>query len=148
DAALKSGKSLTISVADELVDSHLFVRGARDELRQVFQNLVENAMRYGTPETDIVIKVNVGRLTAGQSRENLLRVQIINEGDTIAPEHLARLTERFYRIDKGRSRQFGGTGLGLAIVKHIVNRHRGRLRISSEQGETKVSVTLPRFFDS
>ena len=148
DAALKSGKSLTISVADELVDSHLFVRGARDELRQVFQNLVENAMRYGTPETNIGIKVNLGRLASGQSRENLLRVQIINQGDTIAPEHLARLTERFYRIDKGRSRQVGGTGLGLAIVKHIVNRHRGRLRISSEQGETTVSVTLPRFLDS
>ena len=148
DAALKSGKTLTISVADELADSHLLVRGERDELRQVFQNLVENAMRYGTPETDIAVKVSVGRLASGQSRENLLRVQIINLGDTIAPEHLARLTERFYRIDKGRSRQFGGTGLGLAIVKHIVNRHRGRLRISSEHGETTVSVTLPRFFDS
>ena len=120
----------------------------QDELHQVFQNLVENAMRYGAPETDIGIKVNVGRLASGQSRENLLRVQIINRGETIAPEHLARLTERFYRIDKGRSRQFGGTGLGLAIVKHIVNRHRGRLRISSERGETTVSVTLPCFFDS
>ena len=148
DAALKSGKTLTISVADELADSHLLVRGERDELRQVFQNLVENAMRYGTPETDIAVKVSVGRLASGQSRESLLRVQIINQGDTIAPEHLARLTERFYRIDKGRSRQFGGTGLGLAIVKHIVNRHRGRLRISSEHGETTVSVTLPRFSDS
>ena len=148
DAALKSGKTLTISVADELADSHLLVRGARDELHQVFQNLLENALRYGTPETDIGIKVSVGRLASGQSRESLLRVQIINQGDTIAPEHLARLTERFYRIDKDRSRQFGGTGLGLAIVKHIVNRHRGRLRISSEHGETTVSVTLPRFSDS
>ena len=148
DAALKSGKTLTISVADELADSHLLVRGARDELHQVFQNLLENALRYGTPETDIGIKVSVGRLASGQSRESLLRVQIINHGDTIAPEHLARLTERFYRIDKDRSRQFGGTGLGLAIVKHIVNRHRGRLRISSEHGETTVSVTLPRFSDS
>lgn len=148
DEALKTGKTLTISVADELADDDLLVRGARDELRQVFQNLVENAMRYGTPETDIGVKVSVGRLASGQSRDNLLRVQIINQGDTIAAEHLARLTERFYRIDKGRSRQFGGTGLGLAIVKHIVNRHRGRLRISSEHGETKVSVTLPRFSDS
>ena len=148
DEALKTGKTLTISVADELADDDLLVRGARDELRQVFQNLVENAMRYGTPETDIGVKVSVGRLASGQSRDNLLRVQIINQGDTIAAEHLARLTERFYRIDKGRSRQFGGTGLGLAIVKHIVNRHRGRLRISSEHGETTVSVTLPRFSDS
>ena len=144
---LKKGKTLTISVADELADSHLLVRGERDELRQFFQNLVENAMRYGTPETDIAVWSRHRAACFGAvSRENLLRVQIINQGDTIAPEHLARLTERFYRIDKGRSRQFGGTGLGLAIVKHIVNRHRGRLRISSEDGQTTVSVTLPRIF--
>jgi two-component system phosphate regulon sensor histidine kinase PhoR len=144
DEALKNEKTLTISVADELVDKPLLVRGAADELRQVFQNLVENAMRYGAPKSDIKLAVSIGRLASGQSRENLLRVQIINQGDTIAPEDLARLTERFYRIDKGRSRQMGGTGLGLAIVKHIVNRHRGRLRITSADEETTFSVTLPR----
>jgi two-component system phosphate regulon sensor histidine kinase PhoR len=146
DEAGKTGKKLAIYLAEELTDDDLYVRGARDELRQVFQNLVENAMRYGTPETAIDLRVSVGRLASGQSRDDLLRVQIINQGETIAPEHLARLTERFYRIDEGRSRQFGGTGLGLAIVKHIVNRHRGRLRITSEDGQTTVSVTLPRIF--
>jgi two-component system phosphate regulon sensor histidine kinase PhoR len=71
-------------------------------------------------------------------------VSVIDEGDGIAPEHLPRLTERFYRIDTGRSRSMGGTGLGLAIVKHIVERHRGRLEITSRQGEgTSVSFLLP-----
>ena len=148
DEAARQGKILTINVADDLSDSDLRVCGARDELRQVFQNLVENAIRYGSTESEIKLLVSIGRLASGQSRKNLLRVQIINQGETIAPEHLARLTERFYRIDKGRSRQIGGTGLGLAIVKHIVNRHRGRLRISSEAGQTTASVTLPRFSDS
>jgi two-component system phosphate regulon sensor histidine kinase PhoR len=74
----------------------------------------------------------------------MVRVSVIDQGDGIAPEHLPRLTERFYRIDTGRSRSMGGTGLGLAIVKHIVERHRGRLEITSRQGEgTNVSFTLP-----
>ena len=146
DEAAKNGKTLSVNLADELADADLLVRGAQDELRQVFQNLVENAVRYGAPETTISILLSTGRLAGGQLRESLLRVQVVNQGETIAPEHLARLTERFYRIDKGRSRQFGGTGLGLAIVKHIVNRHRGRLRISSGDGQTTVSVTLPRIF--
>ena len=123
----------------------LSVKGAPDELRQVFQNLVENAARYGAADSEIKLLVGVGRLASGQTHQDLLRVQVINQGETIAAEHLARLTERFYRIDKSRSRQIGGTGLGLAIVKHIVNRHRGRLRITSEDGETAVSVTLQRF---
>ena len=146
DEAAKKGKTLSVNLADELADADLLVRGAQDELRQLFQNLVENAVRYGAPESTISMVLGIGRLVGGQPRENLLRVQVVNQGETIAPEHLARLTERFYRIDKGRSRQFGGTGLGLAIVKHIVNRHRGRLRISSEDGQTTVSVTLPRIF--
>lgn len=144
-AAEKSNKTIAIDIVPELKGAELQVQGARDELRQVFQNLVENAIRYGRPGSEIVLRIGVGRLAGGQMREDLLRVQVVNQGDTIAPEHLARLTERFYRIDKGRSRQMGGTGLGLAIVKHIVNRHRGRLRITSEGGETTVSVTLQRF---
>jgi two-component system phosphate regulon sensor histidine kinase PhoR len=125
-------------------ETRLAVQGVRDELRQVFQNLVENAIRYGAPDSAVSLRVGKGRLASGQTRDDLLRVQVINKGETIAPEHLARLTERFYRIDKGRSRQMGGTGLGLAIVKHIVNRHRGRLRIASAAEETTISVTLPR----
>jgi two-component system phosphate regulon sensor histidine kinase PhoR len=75
----------------------------------------------------------------------MVRMSVIDRGDGIAPEHLPRLTERFYRVDAGRSRAVGGTGLGLAIVKHIVGRHRGRLEIESEPGTgTSVHISLPR----
>jgi len=73
-----------------------------------------------------------------------LQIDVIDQGDGIAREHIARLTERFYRVDNHRSRDKGGTGLGLAIVKHIVNRHRGRLKISSVPGEgSTFTVILP-----
>ena len=84
------------------------------------------------------------RVQRCQSLDGEIRVDVIDEGEGIDEQHLSRLTERFYRVDKGRSREMGGTGLGLAIVKHIVARHRGRLIISSvpEQGST-FSVVLP-----
>jgi two-component system phosphate regulon sensor histidine kinase PhoR len=79
----------------------------------------------------------------------MLRLSVIDRGEGIAPEHLPRLTERFYRVDPSRSRSMGGTGLGLAIVKHIVGRHRGRLDIRSKLGEgTAVRVYLPRAPDA
>ena len=72
-------------------------------------------------------------------------MSVVDRGEGIAPEHLPRLTERFYRVHPSRSRAMGGTGLGLAIVKHIVGRHRGRLEIRSKPGEgTAVHVDLPR----
>jgi len=74
----------------------------------------------------------------------MLRLTVADKGEGIPADHLPRLTERFYRVDPGRSRSLGGTGLGLAIVKHIVERHRGRLDIASTPGAgTRVSVTLP-----
>ncbi len=73
-----------------------------------------------------------------------MRIAVKDHGPGIAPEHLPRLTERFFRVDTARSRQLGGTGLGLAIVKHILRRHRGHLLIESERGEgTMVTVYLP-----
>ncbi len=111
------------------------VMGDHDQLLQVLGNLVTNAIKYGRENTPVIIRAN---MAAG-----MVRISIINQGDGIAAEHIPRLTERFYRVDAGRSRQLGGTGLGLAIVKHIVERHRGRLEIRSKQGEgTVVSFTL------
>jgi two-component system phosphate regulon sensor histidine kinase PhoR len=77
----------------------------------------------------------------------MVHLSVRDQGDGIAPEHVARVTERFYRVDTSRSRSLGGTGLGLSIVKHIVERHRGRLKIESEPGRgTSVHVLLPAAF--
>lgn len=114
------------------------VAGDRSQLAQLINNLVSNAARYGRPGTPI-------RARLDDAGAELLRLSVIDQGEGIAPEHLPRLTERFYRIDAGRSRSVGGTGLGLAIVKHIVGRHRGRLDIRSKVGEgTAVRIYLPR----
>jgi two-component system, OmpR family, phosphate regulon sensor histidine kinase PhoR len=112
------------------------VIGERAQLSQVVHNLVGNAIKYGRPNAP----VKIGVKTEGA----LVRLTVTDEGEGIAPEHLPRLTERFYRVDASRSRTMGGTGLGLAIVKHIVERHRARLDISSEVGKgTTVSVIFP-----
>ena len=112
------------------------VSGDRVQLSQMLHNLVGNALKYGRAGTPVV--VTLGREGA------LVRLTVADRGEGIAAEHLPRLTERFYRVDTGRSRSLGGTGLGLAIVKHIVERHRGRFGIASRVGEgTTVTVTLP-----
>jgi two-component system phosphate regulon sensor histidine kinase PhoR len=129
----------------ELIDPVplLPVIGDRDELIEVFQNLVVNAVKYGQEETSVRIDVSsVERIPEIGGRG--LSVAVIDKGDGIAAEDIPRLTERFYRVDKSRSRSIGGTGLGLAIVKHIVNRHRGRLVIRSNVGEgSQFIVFLP-----
>ncbi|OQW75133.1 MAG: ATPase [Proteobacteria bacterium ST_bin13] len=113
------------------------VTGDRAQLSQVLHNLIGNAMKYGRPGTPVI-----SRLWVDQT--GMVRISVADEGDGIAPEHLPRLTERFYRVDAGRSRSLGGTGLGLAIVKHIIERHRGRLDISSIVGKgTTASILLP-----
>jgi two-component system phosphate regulon sensor histidine kinase PhoR len=119
------------------------VTGAVDELTQVAHNLIDNAIKYGRPGTAIRVEAErVDRLAGTDGPAVVLSVT--DQGDGIPAVHLPRLTERFYRVDEGRSRKMGGTGLGLAIVKHIVNRHRGDLRIRSEVGVgTTVTVALP-----
>lgn len=107
-----------------------------DELTEVFQNLIENALKYSTPNTPVQVSIT-------REAERMI-ITIRDQGDGIAPKHLPRLTERFYRADKGRSRDMGGTGLGLAITKHILNRHRAKLNIDSELNVgTIVTVSLP-----
>ncbi len=115
----------------------------RDQILQVLHNLISNALKYGRSGTPVQVKVE--RLPAiGNRTDSMLRVSVIDIGEGIPPEHLPRLTERFYRVDTKRSRSIGGTGLGLAIVKHIIERHRGQFEIASRPGEgTRVSFTLP-----
>ena len=108
------------------------IRGERDEIVQVLQNLLQNAIKYGREGGTVEINVTC-ELGLGQARERLV-IAVADEGPGIAPEHLPRLTERFYRANASSSRDKGGTGLGLAIVKHIVNRHRGDLKIQSKAG--------------
>jgi two-component system phosphate regulon sensor histidine kinase PhoR len=114
-----------------------------EQVAQVVRNLLENAIRYG--RVGGVVRVSVARVEgpvpAGAARTPPrpgVLLSVADDGPGIAPEHIPRLTERFYRVDKGRSRNAGGTGLGLAIVKHIMARHRGQLWIESVEGEGSV----------
>jgi two-component system phosphate regulon sensor histidine kinase PhoR len=127
----RDGARLTVEAP-----AHAMVTGDRGQLHQLIHNIISNAFKYGREGSPVLATLKVAH--------GLARFVVQDEGDGIAPEHLPRLTERFYRADPGRSRQIGGTGLGLAIVKHIVERHRGRLDIVSTVGEgTTVTVELP-----
>ena len=106
------------------------------QVLQLLDNLLTNALRYGEPGTPVTLTA----LAEG----SMVHVSVADQGEGIAPEHVARVTERFYRVDTSRSRSLGGTGLGLSIVKHIVERHHGRLRIDSKTGRgTVVHVLFP-----
>ena len=113
------------------------VPGDRAQLSQLLHNIIGNALKYGRPGSPV-------RVSVKSAPGGMVRLAVRDEGEGIPAEHIPRLTERFYRVDPGRSRSLGGTGLGLAIVKHIVERHRGRLEIRSEVGRgTVVAVLLP-----
>jgi two-component system phosphate regulon sensor histidine kinase PhoR len=109
------------------------VRGDRDELLQVLQNLVQNALKYGNRGGQV--RVEAKHIPSLGRQAGHYAIAVVDNGPGIAPEHLPRLTERFYRVDVASSREKGGTGLGLAIVKHILNRHRGELAIASKPGK-------------
>ena len=134
--AQRAGVTLSLLGQDKLA----VVRGDHDELAQVFQNLVQNAIKYGREGG----KVEVRLTEEAGARAVRYRVDVIDDGPGIAPQHLPRLTERFYRVSVTASREKGGTGLGLAIVKHILNRHRGELVINSQLGRgSTFTVILP-----
>jgi two-component system phosphate regulon sensor histidine kinase PhoR len=136
--AKRAGVTLTLSRSDDAA----VVRGDRDELMQVFQNLVQNAVKYGNNGGNVDIRM--AREPAASGRSERFRIDVADDGPGIAPQHLPRLTERFYRVNVAASREKGGTGLGLAIVKHILNRHRGELVVSSKLGHgSTFSVLLP-----
>jgi two-component system phosphate regulon sensor histidine kinase PhoR len=119
------------------VDAEASVRGDSAQLSQLLHNIIGNALKYGRPGTPVRV--------SQRDEGSMVRIAVADEGEGVAPEHIPRLTERFYRVDSGRSRAMGGTGLGLAIVRHIVERHRGRLDIASTVGKgTTVTVLLPQ----
>jgi two-component system phosphate regulon sensor histidine kinase PhoR len=114
-----------------------------DQLTQVFTNLLDNAIKYGKRGGRIKVTATAAGSDPRFDPAGVV-ISVADDGAGIAREHIPRLTERFYRVDKGRSRAVGGTGLGLAIVKHVVNRHRGRLVIESIEGQgTTFMVWLP-----
>jgi two-component system phosphate regulon sensor histidine kinase PhoR len=126
------GSALVREVEPDL--PHVAADGS--QILQLLDNLVLNALRYGEPGTPVTI--------AAYAEGPMVHLTVSDEGEGIAPEHVQRVTERFYRVDNSRSRSLGGTGLGLSIVKHIVERHRGRLNIESQLGKgTSVHVLLP-----
>jgi two-component system phosphate regulon sensor histidine kinase PhoR len=126
------GSALIRDVEDELPQ----IAADGTQILQLLDNLVTNALRYGEPGTPVTVSAD--------AEGPMVHLSVKDEGEGIAPEHIARVTERFYRVETSRSRSLGGTGLGLSIVKHIVERHRGRLSIESEFGRgTCVHVLLP-----
>ncbi len=138
--AQNAGVEMVFDLAAAPVD----IAGDAAQLQQVFTNLVENAIKYGGAGGQVTVTLHNSDIHKGLHGQAVL-VTVSDTGGGIAAHHIARLTERFYRVDTHRSREVGGTGLGLAIVKHIINRHRGRLRIQSELGAgTTVRVLLPR----
>jgi two-component system phosphate regulon sensor histidine kinase PhoR len=118
-----------------------------DQLHQLFVNLIDNAIKYGGGKPvriETEARAAAPADAGGVSGRPCVVVSVVDSGDGIAAEHIPRLTERFYRVDKARSRGQGGTGLGLAIVKHIVRRHGGHLAIASQLGKgSRFTVYLP-----
>lgn len=135
--------SIVQSIADEKevtlynqVTKDIFIKGDKNRLKQLFLNLVDNAIKYN---------VKGGRVTIDAYKdEGKMVIKIKDTGIGIDYKHLPRLFERFYRVDKGRSRDLGGTGLGLSIVKHIVNLYNGNVKVNSKLGEgTEFIVQIP-----
>jgi two-component system phosphate regulon sensor histidine kinase PhoR len=115
-----------------------------DQIEQVVQNLLDNALKYGRQGGTVRVALEAAPQDGKYPARPGVVLSVADDGPGIAREHMPRLTERFYRVDAGRSRAIGGTGLGLAIVKHVLNRHRGQLLIESEAGQgATFSVWLP-----
>jgi two-component system, OmpR family, phosphate regulon sensor histidine kinase PhoR len=128
------GQDIVVTIAPSLPN----VLGDAVQMRQLVSNVIANAMKYGRAATPITVSLSPSRSKA------MIAFGVTDEGEGIASEHIPRLTERFYRVDSGRSRSVGGTGLGLSLVKHIVDGHRGHLDISSKLGAgTKITILLP-----
>ena len=125
------------------------IMGDKNELTQVFCNLIGNSIKYGDADSSITVTIQQSELIPKdainyRSLKKAISVTIVDQGKGIPEEHIPRLTERFYRVDQGRSGKVKGTGLGLAIVKHILKRHQGALSIESTVGKgSTFTVFLP-----
>lgn len=140
DALQVLAKDRDVTIALDAAVGPVTVLGDRDELIRVFENLIENALKYGASGKRVNIVLACEATGAGGEAV----ASVCDYGPGIAPEHLPRLTERFYRVDVAGSRAQGGTGLGLALVKHILQRHRGRLLIDSTPGQgATFTIRLP-----
>ena len=125
------------NVALDVPAGIMTVKGDAVQLSQLIHNLIDNAIKYGGDKEPV-------RVSLARSLEDAITLAVSDKGDGIAPDHIPRLTERFYRVDAGRSQSAGGTGLGLSIVKHIAEHHRAKLSIDSKLGEgTTVTVQFP-----
>lgn len=143
---LKAGeKGVSLDILAKTPRRHVI--GDSDQLNQVFQNLIDNAIKYGRADSTVTVEIKEPEVpppSFPRTAQGILAITITDQGEGIPREHLSRLTERFYRVDKARSRDLGGTGLGLAIVKHIISRHKGALVIDSEIGTgSSFTVFLP-----
>src|SRR5262249_19646564 len=115
-----------------------------DQMAQVVQNLIDNAVKYGREGGTVRVSLQAAAPGGSWPARPGVVLAVADDGPGVSRAHGRRLPERVYRVDKGRSRSEGGTGLGLAIVRHIVNRHRGQLAIESEEGKgATFSVWLP-----
>lgn len=136
---LEEGRSLSKGQHQLTLEAgcNVNILGSANELHSAFGNLITNAIRYTPPGGEIVLRWD--ELSDGH-----LRFSVKDSGIGIAPQHIPRLTERFYRVDRSRSRETGGTGLGLAIVKHIAMRHQAQLEVISEEGKgSTFSIVFP-----
>jgi two-component system phosphate regulon sensor histidine kinase PhoR len=133
-SADKKSIKLTVEAAPKIA-----IQANRDRIKQMLINLIDNAIHYNVENGSVRIKA--------VKAEGRLVISVADSGIGIAQQHLSRIFERFYRVDKGRSRNMGGTGLGLSIVKHIVNLYDGDIQVESEPGMgTRFIVQLPCFF--
>ncbi len=140
DTLVPVAERFGVEIGTDLPPGRVLVKGDPDELVQVFQNLIENAIKYGAAGRRVDVRLAVQPAGPG----GRVRISVRDYGPGIPPEHIPRLTERFYRVDVGVSRELQGTGLGLAIVKHILARHQGQMLIDSEPGSgAEFTVELP-----
>jgi len=130
----KRGKDIIFKYEDDMPR----ISGDEAQLRQMVINIIANSMKYAEKDTPINVSIEKTKSAS------MLKFSVKDHGNGIDPLHIPRLTERFYRIDSGRSKALGGTGLGLSLVKHIVQRHRGHMDISSKKGDgTLITILLP-----